>query len=79
MTERDVPQSREAVDVLLAVGVNQQSPVTAHPHVAAAMGLHVVEGMDEGGEVPREQVADWIHDLAYQPVRSVTLRSSFAR
>jgi hypothetical protein len=54
VTERHVPQPREAVDVFLAIGVDQHGAVTADPDVSGAMGFRVVKRMNQRREIPRQ-------------------------
>ena len=60
VTEDDVPQSGEPVDVFLPVSIHEHRPVAAHPHVARPMSLRIVEGMNERGEVAFQEIG--LHD-----------------
>jgi len=55
VTEDDVPQTGEAIDALVAVGIDEHRAAAANPHAAGSMNGGVVLRMDQGGEVAREQ------------------------
>jgi hypothetical protein len=59
MAKDDVPESGQAVDELFPVGVGQNGPFPAEPHVTRLVSRGVVERMNQMRTVPREKVGSW--------------------
>ena len=56
VTKDDVPEAGKAVDVLLAVGIDENRAVPADPDAAGSLNGGIVLWMDERGEIAGEEV-----------------------
>jgi hypothetical protein len=56
VTEDDVPQAGEAIDVLVPVSVNQHRTAAPNPHATASMDGGIVLRVNQRREVAREKV-----------------------
>jgi hypothetical protein len=54
--ENDVPETGEAVDVFLAVGIHEHRAVATHPDTAGSVNSGIVLRMDERGQVAGDEV-----------------------
>jgi hypothetical protein len=51
VTEDDIPESSETVDVFLAIGVHQHRAVAADPHTTGALNRRIVLWMNQRCEI----------------------------
>jgi hypothetical protein len=76
VSKDDVPQAREAIDVLVTVSVNEHRAAAANPHVAGSMNGGIVLRVDQRGEVAREEFlrdhfnSTWISSAVRSPTFS---------
>jgi hypothetical protein len=51
MTQHDVPEPREPVDILLAVGIDEHRTAAANPHARRALHRNVVLRVNQDREI----------------------------
>ena len=56
VTKDDVPEAGKAVDVLLAVGIDEHRAVAADPHTAGSLNGGIVLRMNQRRQVAGEQI-----------------------
>jgi len=56
VTKDDVPQTRQPIDIFLAVGVDEHGAVATHPHATGALNGRIVLRMNQRREVTGKQI-----------------------